>query len=107
MAKTFTINSENRMPPGLAGMGARVVQGHLSLGPVKEAVHHSDVNLNTIKALFIEQNTIGSFIVVSLVAPGTFDNYASLTSYNMQGTGGYLAERTAGTVNVRFAAFGE
>ena len=96
------------MPPGLSGMGAKVVQGHLSLPPTEEAIHHSDVHLNTIKALFIEQNTIGSFIVVDVVAPGTYDNYASLTSYNLQGTGGYLVERTGTqSVNVRFAAFGE
>jgi len=107
MAKTFTISSTNRLPPGPAGMGAKVVQGHLSLGPAKEAIHHSDVELNTIKALFIEQHTIGSYTIVSLVEPGTYDNYASLTAYNLNGTGGYPAARTAGTINARFLAFGE
>ena len=95
------------MPPGPHGLGAKVVQGHMTLGPRKEAVHHSDVGLNTIKALFIEQNDIGSYTVVSVVAAGTYDNYASLAVYNLEGTGGYPALRTAGTLGAAFLAIGE
>lgn len=105
MAKSFTISSKNRMPPGPAGMGAKVVQGYLTLGPVSEAVHHSDVELNTIKALFIEQNNLGSFTVVDVVAAGTYDNYATLEAWNL--TGATPAVRTAGTLGARFIAFGE
>lgn len=107
MAKSFTISSSNRMPPGPHGLGAKVVQGYMALGPVSEAVHHSDIGLNTIKALFIEQNDIGSIALVGLIAAGTYDNYASLTVYNLEGTGGYPAVRTAGTIGARFMAFGE
>lgn len=107
MAKAITISSANKLLPGPMGLGAKVIQGHLSLGPASEAVHHSDVKLNTIKALYVEQNAIGSFVTVSVTTPGSFDNYASLTAYNLDGTGGYLAVRTAGTLNARFVAFGE
>lgn len=107
MAKTFTISSANRLLPGPEGVGGKVVQGHLSLGPASEAVHHSDVRLNTIKALFIEQNAIGSYIVVTVSGPGTYDNYASLAAYNLDGTGGYLVARSAGTFAGRFMAIGE
>ena len=107
MTKLFTISSEDKFYPGFTGMGAKVVQGHMSIGPASEAVHHSDVNLNTIKELLIEQNAIGSLVFVDVSAPGSYDNYASLTAYDMLGTGGYAATRTAGTLGVQFIAIGE
>ena len=107
MTKNTTIVSKSKMRPGPSGMGAKVIQGHMTLVPTREAIQHSDVELNTINALFIEQNTPGSWTVVDVVAPGTYDNYASLTTYNLNGTGGYIAVRTAGTQNVHFMAVGE
>lgn len=113
MTKIFNLYSENRMLPGPEGMGAKLVQGHMKIEPASEAVHHSDVHLNTIKALFIEQPAIGSFVVVSLIAPGTYDNYASLTVYyigSLTGTmvlGGYPQAKTSGAIDLRFLAFGE
>jgi len=106
MAKTFTITSKNRMVPGPSGMGAKVVSGNLSMGPASEAVHHSDVELNTINVLLVDQHTLGSYTAVRLFSPGTYDNYASLISYNL-GTGGPPIERSAGTLNARFLAMGE
>ena len=113
MTKVFDILSENRLLPGPEGMGAKVVQGHMKIEPASEAVHHSDVNLNTIKALFIEQPAIGSFVVVDVVARGTYDNYASLTAYyigSLAGTlvlGGYPQAKTSGAIDLAFMAFGE
>jgi hypothetical protein len=107
MAKSFNIESINRLPPGPHGLGAKVVEGYMTLGPCKEAVHHSDLGLNTIKALFVENNDINSHTIVNVSAPGTYDNYASLTVYNLMGTGGYPAVRTAGTLGARFLAIGE
>ncbi len=107
MAKSFNIESINRLPPSPQGMGAAVVEGYMILGPVSEAVHHSDLKLNTIKALFLENNDINSHALVNVSAPGTYDNYASLTVYNLMGTGGYPAVRTTGSIGVRFMALGE
>ena len=102
----FNIHSANRMPPGPSGMGAKVVEGHLSLCPAKEAVHHSDVELNTIKALFVASPSIGSMVTVDVVAAGTYDNYASLQLYNM-GTGGPPVIYTTGSLEAKFLAIGE
>lgn len=106
MAKTFANLSAGKLMPGPMGLGVKVVEGTLSLGPASEAVHHSDVKLNTIRALHIMQTTPGSFVTVDVVAAGSYDNYASLIAYNLDGTGGYLATRSAGTLNAHFVAFG-
>lgn len=107
MTKTFVIRAETKVRPGIAGMGAKLVHGEMTIVPTREAVHVSDVGFNSIKGLYIEQNTIGSHIIVSLVGPGSYDNYASLQSYNLNGTGGYPAIRTAGTLKANFVCFGE
>jgi len=109
MTIVVTFESENRFPPGPAGMGAKLVQGHIKIEPYSAAIHAGDLHLNTIKALFLEQYTVGSFTIVNLVAPGTYDNYASLTSYDIFGTGdgGYPQDKVSGYLNTHFLAFGE
>ena len=77
MTVTVTFESRDKFPPGPAGMGATLVQGHVKIEPYSVALHAKDLHLNTIKALFLEQYTIGSFTIVDVVAPGTYDNYAS------------------------------
>jgi len=104
MTKTFEIRSESKMESGPAGMGPAVVQGKMTLVPTREAVHCSDVKLNTIRCLLLEQNTNGSMVTVSLVGPGSYDNYASLKSYDGAGT---ARLRTAGTLTTNFLAVGE
>lgn len=107
----FNIRSANRMPPGPSGMGAKVVQGHVSIRSYKEAVHPSDVKLNTIKALFVETGYVGTLATVRVVEPGTFGNYASLALFDMTGT--QPVEITTGTddgattIEAEFLAFGE
>ena len=109
MTVTVTFESRDRFPPGPTGMGAVLVQGHLQIEPYSAALHAKDLHLNTIKALFLEQYTIGSFTIVNLVEPGSYDNYASLTSYDIFGTadGGYPQDKVSGVLNTHFLAFGE
>lgn len=106
MTKTVVIRAKSKLIPGPSGMGAKLVHGEITIVPTREAVHVSDVELNSIKALFIEQSTIGSYVTVKLVGPGSYDNYASLQSYNLNGTGGYPAIRTAGTLKTNFMCLG-
>lgn len=103
MTKTTIIRSKNKMPPGITGMGAAVVQGNLTIVPTREAIHCTDVELNQIKAIFLEQATNGSMVTVSLIGPGSYDNYASLKSYDGAGTNRL---RAAGTLNINFLAIG-
>ena len=106
MPKTFTIELKGKteLPHGA---GARFIKGTMSIGPASEAVRSRDVELRTIEALFVEQKYIGSHVLVRVSAPGTFDNYASLLSYNLA-TAGAAALRTAGSVTgLRFLAVGE
>lgn len=113
----FNIHSANRMPPGPSGMGAKVVEGHLSLCSAKEAVHPDDVKLNTIKALFVASPSIGSMVTVTVAAAGTFDrwlepvgtyhpNYASLQVFDMSGSEAPV-ELTTGSLETKFLAYGE
>lgn len=103
MTKTFDIRGQNKFQPGPAGLGQAVVQGKLTMVPTREAIHCSDVNLNSIKSVLIEQNTNGSLIFVSVIAPGSYDNYASLKSYDLAGTNRL---RAAGTLSANFFAIG-
>jgi len=107
MTVTVTIQSENKLLPGPKGMGAKLVQGYVHIEQYSAALHAKDVHLNTIKAIFFEQYTLGSFIIVSLSAPGTYGNYASLTAYNLSGTGGYAIAQGSNAINAHFVAFGE
>lgn len=119
MTKAFTITSKNRIISGPSGMGAKVVTGYMLMEPASEAVHPSDVELNTIKALLVEQNFPGTYVVVDLYAPGTVHrweegvgtyhpNFASLVAYNLVTDAGTApVKRAAGSVGLRFAAFGE
>ncbi|GAH25141.1 unnamed protein product [marine sediment metagenome] len=112
---TFNIHSANRMLPGPSGMGAKVVQGHLSLIQKTEAVHPDDVKLNTIKALFVASPSIGSMVTVRVFAAGTVDrwmdhgtahpNFASLQLFDMSGSEAPVD--LAGTLEAEFLAFGE
>lgn len=110
MAKTITISSKNRMIPGPSGMGAKVVQGHFSMLASDNALHHNDVELNTITALFIEQAGIGTtnpLILVDLVAPGTYNNLASLNAFNINVGGTPRPITGTAPLKGRFIAFGE
>lgn len=104
MTKTFVIRAKSRVAPGPSGMGAKLVHGQMTIVPTREAVHCTDVGFNSIKALFIEQNTNGSMVVVSLIGPGSYDNYASLQSYDGAGTNRL---RVLGTFKGNFLAVGE
>jgi len=106
MTVVVTFQSENRFLPGPSGMGAKLVQGHLQIEPYSVALHAKDLRLNTIKALFFENYTIGSVVITEISAPGTYDNYASLTTYNL-GTGEAPVAKAAGIFNAHFIAFGE
>lgn len=103
MTKTFDIRSRNKIESGPSGMGPAVIQGKLTLVPTREAIHCSDIDLNVIKFVSIEQNTNGSMVFVNLVAPGSYDNYASLKSYDLAGTNRL---RAAGTLSANFLIMG-
>jgi hypothetical protein len=107
MTKTFVIRAKTKVKSGPSGMGAKFVHGEMTIVPTREAIHCADLGFNSIKAVFIEQLTIGSFVTVNLVGPGSLDNFASLRSYNLNGTGGYPVIRTEGTLKANFLAFGE
>lgn len=106
MTVEVTFQSENKFPPGPSGMGAKLVQGHLKIEPYSVALHAKDLHLKTIKSLIFEQYTIGSVTITNISAPGTYDNYASMTTYNL-GTGEAPVAKAAGVLNSHFIAFGE
>jgi len=87
------------------GTGAKFIIGSMSIAPASEAVHVDDVELQTIQALFIQQNPFGTLIGVSVNAPGSYDNYASLTAYTLSTAGAPTA--IAGSHTIRFLAVGE
>jgi hypothetical protein len=104
MTKTIVIRSRSKTQSGPAGMGFAVIRGNMTIVPAHETIHCSDVDLKSMKCVLIEQNTIGSRVVTSLVGPGSYDNYASLQVYDGAGTNRL---RTAGTLNVNFLIMGE
>jgi hypothetical protein len=106
MTKTIVIRAKSKITPGPAGMGAKLVHGEMTLVPTREAIHCSDLGVNSIKGLYIEQNAIGSIVTVSLIGPGSYDNYASLKTYQT-GASGTLVLNTVGTLKVNFLALGE
>jgi len=91
-------------------MGAKVVQGHFSIRASDVTLRTEDIELNTINALFIQQDSIGTFIIASMVAPGTYNNYASLAGYNI-GTGmvpiQVTGTREGSALSAHFLAIGE
>ncbi|MBW2560556.1 MAG: hypothetical protein JRE40_06830 [Deltaproteobacteria bacterium] len=101
---TYTIDLKGKtVPPH--GVGARVVQGRMTIAPASEAVHSSDVELRTIQALMVQSPAIGTAVFVSVSAPGSYDNYASLTAYNLATAGAPVA--AAGSHTLTFVAVGE
>jgi hypothetical protein len=104
--KTFVIRGKGKLPSGPSGMGAKFIHGEMTIVPTHEAVHCSDLGFNSIKGLYIEQNSLGSFVIVTLVGPGSYDNYASLKTYNT-GAGGTFVLNTVGTMKTNFMALGE
>lgn len=104
MTKTIVIRAKSKVTPGPSGMGAKLVHGEVTLVPTREAIHCSDLGFNSIKGVFIEQNSNGSQVIVKLIGPGSYDNYASLQSYDGAGTNRL---RAAGTLKANFMALGE
>ena len=104
MTKTIVIRAKSKLLPGPSGMGAKIIHGEMTIVPTREAVHCSDLGFNSIKGLFIEQNSNGSQVIVKLVGPGSYDNYASLQSYDGAGTNRL---RTLGSLKANFLAVGE
>lgn len=93
------------------GVGPRVIAGQLVIGPISEPVRPKDLGLRTIHELHLI-NMAGTLSYVSVVAPGSYGNYASVTFVRLAYTSGKvgsvtLTNITSGSKTFRFSAVGE
>jgi len=99
---TIELRGKTELPHGV---GPRVIQGRMTIAPASEAVHSGDVELRTIQALVVQSPSIGTAVFATVSAPGSYDNYASLTAYNLATTGAPVVR--TGSATLTFVAVGE
>lgn len=104
MAKSFTVALKGKTVKAY-GIGMRVVEGEVTIDFVREAIHAKDIDLKTIHSLFMSDYGIGTALFVNVGTPGTYDNWASVTAYNIATAVAPVA--VSGTHTVRFMAIGE
>lgn len=84
MAGTYTIELEGKTLPG-KGLGQRLTTVKCVMSPAKDtAIHAQDVGLRRIVSIDAANVLEGSMFFFSVVSPGSYNNYASVTMWRLR-----------------------
>lgn len=92
---TYTIELDGRTEKP-AGLGQRLMTVKCAMSPAKDtAIHAQDVGLRRIVSIGAVNVTSGSLFYFSVVSPGSYNNYASVTMWQLAVADGGTMRRVA------------